>query len=500
VRRLVRRLAILALVVAVLGFGTLRWFAHRYGVEGWAERTTPVATRTVTDPALRAAFAPRDSGVPARAYEDAFLYLLEGFVNYRSPLGARANWPGTPSGNGRASDGLEGFSRFFPLAASWLASGRSDEIEVAGRKVSIITMLREGLLAGTDREGPEFWGVITTGNQRLFESADVALGIWLTRDQIWATLDRPAKDQVATWLRRALAVRAYEGNWSLIPILVERVLLSLGEEVCCDRIETSRYWREFKALSIGGGWIADGSQGADYYNAWAMQYLMFWIDRIDPGFDPEFIRDTNRQLADFFQYLIGPKGAPLFGRSICYRMAVAVPLLVAQALSPGAVPKGRAMRALDASWSYFVTHGATRDGGITQGFCGPDLSLVNDYTAPASCLWSARGLVLAFALDREFALLDARREPLPVEEGDFSVVQRDLRWRVDGTRADGTIVLTIESNPSTQTPPDFVRYTARNAFMEWLRHRPYRPVNQAALYGARRYSSEQTLTRCEPVP
>ncbi|MFZ4759142.1 MAG: DUF2264 domain-containing protein, partial [Burkholderiaceae bacterium] len=379
------------------------------------------------------------------------------------------------------------------------ASGRPDEVEVGGRKVSISAMLREGLLAGTDRDGPEYWGVITSGNQRLFESADVALGVWLSRDQIWAKLDREGKDRVATWLRRALAVHAYEGNWSLIPIVVERVLVSLGEDVCCDQIVMARYWREFKALSMGGGWIADGTQGADYYNAWAMQYLMFWIDRIDPGFDPVFIRESNRQMAGFFQHLIGPKGAPLFGRSICYRMAVPVPLLVSQALSPGVVSKGRAMRALDASWSYFVTHGATRDGGIVQGFCGPDLAVVNDYTSPASCLWSARGLVLAMLLDREHGLLEAKREPLPVEEGDFSVSQPNLKWRVDGKKATGEIVLTIEANAQADAPPAFKAYTARNAFKEWLRHKPDRPANHDALYGAKSYSTEQTFTRCEPV-
>lgn len=498
-RRVLFRTAMVAAVVALLGFGALRWLAHRTGVEGWTERSTPVAPRTVTDAALREAFAPRADGLPTRSYEDAFLYLLEGFVNYRSPMGARANWPGTPSRNGRTSDGLEGFARFFPLAGSWLASGRPDELEVGGRRVSLTALLREGLLAGTDRDGPEFWGVITSGNQRLFESADVALGVWLTRDRIWSRLDAAERDRVATWLRRALAVQAYEGNWSLIPILVERVLVSLGEDVCCDQIVTERYWREFKALSLGGGWIADGTQGADYYNAWAMQYLMFWIDRVDPRFDPEFIRDSNRRMAGFYQYMIGPKGAPLFGRSVCYRMAVPVPLLVAQSLSPGAVSKGRAMRALDATWSYFVTHGATRDGGITQGFCGTDLSLVNDYTAPASCLSGARGLLMALALDRELGLFGAPREPLPVEAGDFTVTEPNLKWRLDGRRATGEIVLTIESNAGAEAPPPFRPYTARDAFKEWLRNRPDRPDNHDALYAGLRYSTEQSLTRCEPA-
>jgi hypothetical protein len=496
--RRLRTLAFLALIAGALAFGAARWLAHRTGTEGWTERTTPVPTRTVTDAALRAAFAPRPEGLPPKAYEDAFVYLLEGFVHYRSTLGARVYYPGTPSKNGRTSDGLEGFARFLPIGAAWLASGRPDAVQVGGRTVSVTAMLREGLLAGTDRDGPEHWGVITSGNQRLFESADIALGVWLTRDLIWAKLDRAEKDRVATWLRRALVVHAYEGNWSLIPVMVEQVLLALGEDVCCDQVYVARYWREFKQLAVGGGWIADGSQGVDYYNAWAMQYLMFWIDRIDPAFDPVFIRDTNRRFVAFYQHLMSPKGAPLMGRSVCYRMATPVPLLTAQALSPGAVSKGRAMRALDATWSYFVDHGATRDGAITQGFCGPDLALVDDYTAPGSCLWSARGLVVALALDRELGLLSAPREPLPVEAGDFEVFEEHLRWRVRGRRETGEVTIEIETNdPAAQ--PAFTPFGTSHRLREWLRNRPERPANHDAMYGRRSYSTEQTFTRCEPA-
>jgi hypothetical protein len=107
--------------------------------------------------------------------------------------------------------------------------------------------------------------------------------------------------------------------------------------------------------------------------------------------------------------------------------------------------------------------------------------------------------VLALALDRELGLLDAKREPLPVEEGDFTVRQPDLKWRLDGTKATGEIVLTIESEGKSEAPPALRPHTSRDAFKEWLRHRPYRPGNHDALYGARRYSTEQTLTRCDPV-
>ena len=360
-------------------------------------------------------------------------------------------------------------------------------------------MLTEGLLAGTDRDGPEFWGVINSRDQRLVESADVALGLWISREQIWSRLDRKQRSQVTTWLKRALDVDPYEGNWQLFAIVVRRVLAALGEDTCCNEIVIDRSYREFKKLEIGGGWIADGTQGADYYNAWAMQYLLFWLDQIDPTFDPEFIRSSNRQMVAFYQYLMSAKGAPLFGRSVCYRMATPVPLLTAQYLSPGAVSAGRAMRALDLNWRYFVTQGALANGVVIQGFCGPDLSLVNDYTGPGSCLWGTRALVVALYLDPKLNLFGAVRDPLPVETADYRITETNLKWTVEGIRASGEVVLTFAANPDGPDQPAFRPYSWRNRLREWATHVPSRPDNRAAMYGRHRYTTEQTLTQCVPV-
>lgn len=487
------------LILAVLAFGSIRWFADRTGVTGWSERSTPVANRGVTDASIRERFKPRQDGIDRKAYESVFVYLLEGFVHYRSPLGARVYYPGTPSRNGRLSDGLEGYARFFPLAAAWIASGRSDTAEVDGRSASVSAMLREGLLAGTDRDGPEFWQVMNSSSQQLVEAADIALGLWISRKQIWEKLDRGQQQQVATWLKRALDVDTNEGNWALFPVMVRSVLTALGEDVCCNQVVVDRYYRNFKKLSMGGGWIADDDLGADYYNAWAMQYVLFWLDQIDPAFDPQFIRQSNRDMVGFFQHLMTAKGAPLFGRSICYRMATPVPLLTAQVLSPDVVSRGRAMRAMDMNWSYFVSQGAFADGGMTQGFCGPDLSLVNDYTAPGSCLWGMRGLVLLLHLDQKLKLLDAPREPLPVEIADFRLTEPNIKWTVQGFKDRGEVVITFDANTTGDSPPAFQPYGSKNAFKEWFWNRPNRPDNHDALYGRRQYSSNQTFTACTPT-
>lgn len=486
-------LIVLIVVAALLQ----RWLAHRTGIPGWGERSRPVANQVVSDRAIVEQFSGHATGLSAGAYENAFRYLLEGQLNYQTAQGGMTFYPGVPSFNGRRSDGLEGLARFLPLAASWLASGRPEVIDLGGRKVSVSDLIRRGLLAGTDRDGPDFWGVVTTRHQTLVESADIALAVWISRKQVWEKLSKAEQAQVVTWLRRALEVDTNQGNWLLFPILVHRVLVALGQNDCCNDVSMQRYYADFKKLVAGGGWFNDGSLGVDYYNVWAKQYVLFWLDQIDPKFDPEFIRNSNRAMVGFYRHLVSPKGAPLWGRSICYRMATAVPLLTAQVLAPDVISKGEAMRALDATWGYFVSHGALRHGIITQGFCGQDMALVNEYTAPGSCLWGTRGLVVALYLDPAHKLLDSPREKLAVERGDFEVTESNIKWTVRGVKESAEVTLTLNTNKEDPPPPPFRAYTTKHRVREWLTHQPSRPNNHAALYDRRQYSTTQTMTACE---
>src|SRR5262249_59787382 len=63
-------------------------------------------------------------------------------------------------GLGYSMSGLEGFARTAPLFAAWLYSGRRQEIidEQTGKSYAIVTILQQGLLAGTDPSSPNYWG------------------------------------------------------------------------------------------------------------------------------------------------------------------------------------------------------------------------------------------------------------------------------------------------------------------------------------------------------
>ena len=488
------KLAVAFMLVAAVAVVVL--LPRRTGVEGWAERATPKANTVTTDAAVRAAFASATPAPDAKAYETLARYVLEGWAGYRTPGGERAHYPGPPSEAGRRSDGMEGFARMFPMAAAWLASGRPQVIDTGGGRVDLADAFARGLATGTDPANPAYWGPIRDYGQSIVESADVALGLWLSRDVVWKRLDPTERAHVVAWLEGALRSAPYEGNWQLFPLIVHRALKGLGADVSRWDARMQSSWEYFRTFHRGAGWFFDPPHGFDYYNAWSIHYGMFWLQRMDPGFDPEFVRKVHSDFIASYKHFFGPQGHPAMGRSVCYRMAAPVPLLTAQVLAPGAVSKGEAMRALDLTWSLFVGRGALADGAVTAGFCGPDFATHAQYSGPASCLWALRSLVVAFALDRELRLFDAPREPLPVERADFSLRNDTAGWTLTGSRATGRIALVMDHGQSDDAPA--IRpYGLRSRALETLLHAPRRPDNTPALYERKTYSTDRPVSRCD---
>ncbi len=469
----------------------------RIGVEGWRERASPVDPTAAPLIALQARFAKADGRVDASDYELLTTYFLEGWAAYRTPTAERAHYPGLPSASGRRSDGLEGYARMFPLAGAWLASGRSPQIPTAKGPLDLAEVFARGLVTGTDPASPDYWGPITDYSQTLVESADIALGLWLARKAVWAKLSPLEQQQVASWLMQALGSQPYDGNWQLFPMLVHRSLKALGADVSHFDARMQTNWEIFRSFYRGQGWFDDPPHGLDDYNAWSVHYALFWLQRIDPGFEQAFISQAQGEFARFHIHLFGPQGHPQMGRSSCYRMATPAPLLASLATAPGAIPRGQAMRALDLTWSWFIGHGALAAGSVTAGLCGDNPALQANYSGPASCLWSLRPLVMVFALDRELGLLGAVREPLAVERSDFVMTHETTGWTISGTRATGAIDLSIDANPPGDGPA-LKPYRLSTQLAEALVQAPRRPDNTEALYRRRHYTTDTPIGGCPP--
>src|SRR5690606_28227203 len=107
---------------------------------------------------------------------------------------------------------------------------------------------------------------------------------------------------------------------------------------------------------IGEGWFDDPPKGIDYYNAWSIHYSLFWLDQIDPTFDRDFIRKSHSEFIKFYKFFFSENGFPIMGRSVCYRLAAPAPIVTSSLIAASEIPKGLALRILDATWIHFVEH------------------------------------------------------------------------------------------------------------------------------------------------
>ncbi len=458
----------------------------------------PATTASMFPAVGESELAAFQAGTPdAATYARLFAYFVLGFETYRTPGGAGARYPGLPSRNGESADTLEGFSRTMPLVAAWTWAGRPATIHLAtGHSVALPALFRRGLLAGTNPASPEFWGDIRDLDQRIPEASDVALSLWLLRDRVWVTLTQAEKDQVVRWLRQVEGRQVPDNNWHLYPVFVDAVLRSLGIET--NRRAAAAHYDRFKQFSRTGGWFSDGPGDVfDYYNAWSMHYQLFWLQRVDPAWDGAFISERRREFLRGYRLLIGPQGVPIMGRSVCYRMAAPAPVVLGSWPDEQLIPPGEARRGLDAVWSFFIRKGAIRSGNVTQGYCGRDARVLDNYSGPASCLWSLRSLVAAFAIPDAAEFWTGGAGTLPVEDADYEARIDGPGWTITGERRTGAVRLAQEGVREADRLA-LADYGVFRRIASGLFRRPFRPDNHPAKYGQRVYDSAEPFCGCAP--
>lgn len=448
----------------------------------FAERRFPAAADSMLD-------GFRGDAAPGREdYAQLFRYLVTGFAARRSRLGAFADYAGMTSYNGPAMDRLEGFSRTAPLLSAWIHGDRATRVATAdGHDVDLLDTLRDGVLAGTDPHGPEYWGDIGHWSQAIVEASDIALSLWLTRATLWQQLSPAERERIARWLLQVHGKRIPDNNWHLFVVQVDRTLAALG--MAHDAAASARHYERVKGFHRGHGWFRDGDHedlpGFDYYNAWGFHYHLQWLRRIDPDWDAAFIDQASCDFLADYRHFIGPDGLPMLGRSACYRMAAPAPLVLGHATPGSSVSAGEARRALDVVWQYFVRRGALQGGSVTQGYFGADPRLLEDYSGPASCLWSLRSLVAAFALPDDTPFWRQPPQLLPVERGDYSITIPATGWTVSGRQSTATI--TVCTGCSGE--PALEDFSLRDRWRGLFSRLPHRPKNTAAKYRRARYDS-----------
>ncbi len=428
------------------------------------------------------------------AYDNLFLYFVQGFESFRTPTGSMATFPGLPSRHGTTSDGMEGFARMAPMWGAWVSSGRPAVVTLPGGKVvDLKETFKRGVLSGTDPNSPGYWGGIPYfDNQRIVEASDIALSLWLFRGTVWQQLTPIEKKQVSGWLYQVNGKHTPDNNWHLFITFINVVLDKLG---CpADLKLAMQNYQRVKQFYRGDGWFSDGPNNVfDYYNAWGIHYQLYWLQQVAPEWDPDFITAARRQFVGPYQYLVTLTGVPILGRSECYRMAAVAPLVFGAGETDADINPGVGRRALDVTWAYFIRNGALRDGNITQGYCGPDPRILDNYSGAASCLWGLRSLIVAFYKVPDSPFWRAPAGRLPIETKDFAFTIAATGWRVIGKKASGTVEIDMPSGTSDAALEPYGWWRKLASAVLW---RPFRPDNTAAKYRSKKYESGRPFCGC----
>lgn len=436
----------------------------------------------------------RPSYTPHKRYEFLFRYFITGFVKALGKNHSHAWYDGAMSGYSSDSQQLqamEAFTRMAPVIAAWIAGGRAQEIRTLdGKRVDLLELLRNGIESGTSPENPEYWGDIEDFDLRIVEASDLAIALWMLRDTLWPLLDQNSKDKIIDWLQGVNNKNVVENNWLLFPVVVNLVSKKLSGRL--DEKWTTDQYEMFSQFYAGDGWYSDGPEGIyDYYNAWGIHYSLFWVRQIDPTFDPLLIERSNK-FFETYRYLLGPSGFPIMGRSACYRIAAPVPALI-HYLDGESIDPGLARNYFDATWRYFIDKGSLQNGTVTQGYCGTDLTMLDLYSGPGSCLWSLRSLALALLISSDDPFWKAKKKPLPVEVESYTVKIPAIGWTISGNSESREIRLLRDGYEKEAVIIE--KYSLLLKFKALLQNRNRRPANKEWKYGLKQYSSVSEICR-----
>ncbi len=371
------------------------------------------------------------------AAADAQLQAVRPFADQEH---AFINLPGIASMSGVVSDGLEGFTRTFILAAFRVAG------EAGSDPHGHLDFYRQGLLAGTDPSSAYAWPRIDVTRQAMVEAASLVLGLHLTRSWLWDTLHTEEQDQVIEWLGGADGVVIPDNNWVMFKVMVQEFIASTGRPFKEEDI--TRGLDRIEDWFVGEGWYSDGDgQRFDYYAGWAMHlYPCLWTLMAAPRVPELAAHKANlyrerlaRYLQDF-PYFFGGNGAPLFqGRSLIYRFGATAPLWLGELMGVSQLSPG-ATRALgSAALRYFNAGGAFGERNVLScGWFGTFRPMTQVYSGPASPYWTSKGF-LGLLLPAHHPVWTATEQTGPVTGADSVRVLQAPGFLLSSTAADGVV-------------------------------------------------------------
>ncbi|MCH2623683.1 MAG: DUF2264 domain-containing protein, partial [Acidimicrobiales bacterium] len=241
--------------------------------------------------------------------------LVEPVLPHMSPGGARVRLGSGAALFPRRVAELEGYARpLYGIVPLVVGGGHFDHWD----------RWCEGLVAGTDPDGGEYWGACTGDtDQRMVEMAAVGFAIAFTPEHFWDPLGDGAKERVLAWLDGIDEFEPAANNWQFFRLLVHVGRERIGAPG--DPAAAQRSVERIEEYHVSDGWYRDGVLGnVDWYLPFAFHTYGLVLHASGLGDREAAGRylERARVFGPEFCHWFGPDGAGIpYGRSMTYRFA-----------------------------------------------------------------------------------------------------------------------------------------------------------------------------------
>lgn len=339
------------------------------------------------------------TGMTRQHWMDAATNLLDGAFSYIHTLDDPMRFPKQPGksyptdGKFNKTENLEGLCRTMFVAIPLLKE--NPDLVLNGIKVG--DYYRQQLRNMSDPSKSGYIQHLKGGpSQTLVEFGALALSLTVMPEIIWEPLTQKEKDDLAALMLSYGNGPTIGSNWRFFNIFVMSFFKNQGYEVKDGYID--ELLQKSLAQYRGYGWYND-SPAYDYYSMWAFQmYGMIWAHYYGEIFNPEAGRQfvsNFRDLVPNYPYMFAKDGKMnMYGRSITYRIAAAVPFPLMGWLNDPSINYGWMRRIASSTLLQFLENPALMEDRVpTLGFYGAFEPAVQIYSCRGSVYWMGKAFL-----------------------------------------------------------------------------------------------------------
>ena len=339
------------------------------------------------------------TGMTRQHWMDAATNLLDGAFSYIHTLDDPMRFPKQPGksyptdGKFNKTENLEGLCRTMFVAIPLLKE--NPDLVLNGIKVG--DYYRQQLRNMSDPSKSGYIQHLKGGpSQTLVEFGALALSLTVMPEIIWEPLTQKEKDDLAALMLSYGNGPTIGSNWRFFNIFVMSFFKNQGYEVKDGYID--ELLQKSLAQYRGYGWSND-SPAYDYYSMWAFQmYGMIWAHYYGEIFNPEAGRQfvsNFRDLVPNYPYMFAEDGKMnMYGRSITYRIAAAVPFPLMGWLNDPSINYGWMRRIASSTLLQFLENPALMEDRVpTLGFYGAFEPAVQIYSCRGSVYWMGKAFL-----------------------------------------------------------------------------------------------------------